>query len=502
MKRDTFRIAVLVGIIVLSLYFLIRIINQSQMAYIFPIDAYANDYSSHIANLYFLDVYGYGNVVPNWYNGNYVLFAFYPPLWHYFTLPLYYLTSNILSATFLSLLAMYVIGFILVYFFCRLNKISFKNSVLFFLFLFANPISIGVFLRLGKLPELFGWLFFILFSIIIFYYKDKKLDFRFLVFFTLTFSLLMYAHTLVFIISLFLVGSLFLLKDSTKERIYILLGSFFSIIFTYRVWSPLLNIAGDVSGTSPSFIPLKWIISNAAGTITDKITAFVVPLVFLSLFYLYFITNNKSRKILVFFIIPLSVSILYFTRILVFVPIFNRATPDMYNVFFVFLSCYMLFSINFDKLSGRLRSIFYTLLFIVPVIGVVISATYTPWFMPHTKEVEDTFSLFEFIDKNYLVLNPPREVNSHGVYSYGAIYYNASTASGWSPINLTADYRQKLNKPNLCLNSLDCNCLYESLRDVNTKQLVAYQSDCRLLEVCRFKEIRQSGGACLYEYDY
>lgn len=502
MEKDKLKIIVIINIIILSIYFLVRIINQSGMTYIFPIDAYANDYSSHIANLYFLDVYGYHNVVPNWYNGNYVLFAFYPPLWHYFTLPLYYLTQNVLTATFLSLILMYVFGFLLIYFFCRLNKVTRLNSILFFLFLFANPISIGVFLRLGKLPELFGWLFFILFSILIFYYRDKKLDVRFLIFFTLFFSLLMYAHTLVFIISLILVGSLFLIKSNIRERAYIAIGSFFTFILTYPVWYPILSIASKVSETSPSFIPLRWLVSSAQGTFTDKLTAFVIPIVFLALFYFYFVTNNKPRKFLVFFAIPLVVSVLYFTRILVFIPYFNRATPDMYNFFFIFLGSYMFFRINFDKLGYSLKKFVLYSFLIIPIIGIIISSFYTPWFMAHTKQVDDTFSLFPLINKNFVLLNPPKEVSAHGAYSYGPIYYNLSTPSGWSPINLTLEDRQKLNKPDLCAQSFDCNCLKDSLKDLEVKQVISYATDCVLLDSCKFKKIRSSEGVCLYEYDY
>ena len=117
MKKNKFRALVILNVIVLFLYLVIRLVNQSQMTYIFPIDAYANDYSSHIAHLYFLTAYGVGHVVPNWYNGNYVLFAFFPPFWHYFALPWYYLTGDVLVATFVSLILMYIIGFFLIFIF-------------------------------------------------------------------------------------------------------------------------------------------------------------------------------------------------------------------------------------------------------------------------------------------------------------------------------------------------------------------------------------------------
>ena len=501
MKKDIFRTIIIVNVIILFLYLLIRLSNQSQMTYIFPIDAYANDYSSHIADLHFLVTYGYHNAVPNWYNGNYVLFAFYPPLWYYFTLPLYYLINNYLIATFLSVLAIYIIGFILIYFFCKLNGISKLESILFFLFFFVNPITIGVFLRLGKTPEMFGWIFFIALSIIIFYYKDRKLDLKFLFLFTFIYTLLMYAHTLVFLISPFLVIPLFIIRNNLRDRIYIIAGGLFTLIFTLPVWSPLIKTASATS-TSPSFFPLKWLLSSAPGALTDKVTAFVVPVVFLVLFYLYFVTNNKSKKILLFFGIPIMVSILYFTRILAFVPYLNRATPDMYNVFLIFLSCYMLFKIRVGELPIFTRNVFLFSLFMLPLVGIIISSLFTPWFMPHTKEVNDTFSLLKYVDKNFLVLNPPKEVVPNGVYSYGAIYYNTSSASGWSPLNLTQQDRDRIVRPNICLTNLDCNCLKDSLRNAKVRQIITYTTNCNILEACRFKKLKQEDMACLYEYIY
>lgn len=501
LDKDKFRLPVIISIIILFLYFLIRLINQSQMTYVFPIDAYANDYSSHIAHLYFLDVYGYGNVVPNWYNGNYPLFAFYPPLWHFFTLPWYYLSGDVLAATFISLILMYIIGFLLIYFFSKLNNVSRLESVLFWLFFFANPIAIGVFLRLGKMPEMFGWLFFILFATAIFYYKDRKIDWRFLIIFTLVYTLFMYAHTLVFIISSFLVISLFLVKKTWRERAYIAISCLLTAVLTSPVWYNLVTNASKIS-TSPSFFPLKWLISSSPGTITDKVTAFVVPVIFWIIFYLYFVTNNKSKRILKFFIVPLIASVLYFSRILVFVPYLNRATPDMYNVFFIFLSCYMLFNIKVERLNLIVKKTLYFGLLLLPLIGVIISAFYTPWFYPHTKEVNDTFYLVSFVDKNFLVLNPPRQVSAVGTYSYGAIYYNTSTPSGWSPLNLTLEDRQRLQQPDICLDRSDCNCLKDSLSVIKTKQVISYSNSCTVFEACRFRKIKEQGDACLYEYNY
>src|SRR3989344_1570674 len=95
-------------IILLAIYLLIRLINQSSIITDFPFD-FVNDISSHMAKVYFLDQYGFREIVPYWYNG-YDLFKFYPPGWFFFTLPIYKLLNNIQLAAYTSILLIYVIG--------------------------------------------------------------------------------------------------------------------------------------------------------------------------------------------------------------------------------------------------------------------------------------------------------------------------------------------------------------------------------------------------------
>ena len=98
------------SIVILSIYFFIRLIDQSKMLFAFPLD-YANDYASHIAKLFFLDDCGLFKTCPYWYNGIDV-FSMYPPGWFLFTLPIYYLVKNLLYATFVSEMLLFLLGFL------------------------------------------------------------------------------------------------------------------------------------------------------------------------------------------------------------------------------------------------------------------------------------------------------------------------------------------------------------------------------------------------------
>ena len=92
-------------ILVLFIHFLYRLIDQSKILRIFPLD-YTNDWVSYMAHLTFLDKCGYSNLCPNWYNGI-VTLKFSPPGWYFFTWPLHQLTNNVLFTSFISLLLMF-----------------------------------------------------------------------------------------------------------------------------------------------------------------------------------------------------------------------------------------------------------------------------------------------------------------------------------------------------------------------------------------------------------
>src|SRR3989344_3143346 len=131
--------------------------------------------------LFFLNEYGVHEVVPYWYNGfSYNLFQSYPPGYYYAALPLYKILGNVQLATYVFLLLIYIFGFVAVYFLMR--DISKIKRIALYLFFFANPIAIGYLLRLGKLPEITGWLLNLIIFGILIYYKERPLDRRFLFF--------------------------------------------------------------------------------------------------------------------------------------------------------------------------------------------------------------------------------------------------------------------------------------------------------------------------------
>jgi len=463
------------------------------MINIFPIDAFANDYSSHIARVFFLEKYGLHQVVPNWYNGNYTLLTYYTPLWYLFTWQLFRLVGNVQMAAYISLVIAYAIGFVLIYIFGDIIRISKIKRILFFLFFFVNPISIGWFLRLGKLPEMYGWLWFFLVAIIIFWYKDHELDWKF-AFIIPVYVGLFYTHILAFIVASFLLVSIFILKINIRERLFIFISGIFILLLTSNFWLRFMNsLSQNVAGT---YFSLQWLIDP--GNLTDKIVSFIIPIIFWLIFYIYWKSRKKSRSDLLFFSFPLIISFLYITRIAVFIPGLNRPAPDTYHFFFIFLSLYMLFKIDWNSFSEKLGKYFIILLNVAVILGIIISLLLTPFFIPHTQNIKDSIELFNDVDGKLLILKSPPEVNRGAAYSYGAIYHNISTPAGWAAINISKDYLEKLSLPSTYLEEGNCDLIKLSLSNLMVENVLSYQKYCDTLEMCNFKLIKKKNDICLF----
>ena len=90
-----------IPILLFGTFFMWKLIDQSQLIATFPLD-YRNDVSSHMGKLFFLDKYGYNELIPNWYHGFY-LFTTYPPGWYLMVLPLQKVLDNVQLVTYVSI---------------------------------------------------------------------------------------------------------------------------------------------------------------------------------------------------------------------------------------------------------------------------------------------------------------------------------------------------------------------------------------------------------------
>ena len=478
-------------IILLSIYLLIRLIDQFKIITDFPFD-FVNDISSHMAKVYFLDNFGFRSIVPYWYNG-YDLFKFYPPGWFFFALPLYKIFNNIQLATYISIILIYIIAVLSFLFLGRILKISRKKSIFFFLIFLANPIAIGNFLRVGRLPEFLAWTFFIIFFAIILTYKSKKIDKKFFLI-SIIASLVLLSHQTVFMLASTLLLSLLIIKKNSKERIYIILASILIILIT-SFW--IIPFALDYKETSIS--TEKYNYSQNYFNFTEKlllenIASIIITIAFLLLAFIN-IKNEKNKNNLYFFLPQIIIAILILTSLVSYIPILKKIHPDAYNTLFIFLSAFLLLK---TKYSLNQRKLFTVSLNLIVIAGIILSIIHTPWYRKNTETDKNTISLFKHVKGKFFIVES-YESYGKAYYSYAPIYYQLSTPSGWSQHEIRQDYLDKLRAIGQNFQDNNCEKFKNLLLEVNTTEVITYNEACKKLEFCGLKNKATVGNACLYE---
>jgi len=496
MEKKTFSIlsnkAFYIPIILLSIYFIIRLIDTSKIMWIFPFD-FTNDISSHMAKVYFLAQYGFHQLVPYWYNG-YVLFKFYPPAWFYFTLPVYYLTKNIQVATFISILLIYALGFIAISIFGKNENISFVKSIAFFLLFFANPLAIGQLLRVGRVTELFAWLMLIPFAIIIFHYKNRKIDSKFFLI-IIFYGIMLLSHQVVFIISSFLLLSLILAKIKQKRELFKIASNIaLTAILTSFWWFPFIRDISQSSIMNTKYNFGHRLLEFNKELLVENTISLIIPIAFLILFYFYWTGKNKSKKELLFFLPEITIAVLFLLRIVAFIPVLSFIYPDVYNMFLLFFSIYFLLKTEFNKSIKKYISIS---LILVIILGITISIVYTPWFAKNTELDKDTISIFPYVEGRFIMVGY-EESYGKAFYSYAPIYYNLETASGWSQQEVNSEYLNLLRTTRLEFDNKNCEGFINAIKEINITYVISQGNYCNFLKNCNLNEKIIKGEVCLY----
>src|SRR3989344_4559194 len=249
-------------ILLLLANFIYRLIDQSQMLFFFPLD-FNNDVSSYMAQLHFLDVCGFHNFCPYWYNG-FITFKFSPPGWYFFAYPLQLLFQDVKIATYISLLIIFLLGFFLLY---KLGK-----SVGF------NPLQ-----RIIFIP------FFFLF----YYYKDKRITPFFYLSIPLYAAIILSYHT-IGVLSLFLWLGFLLTRTSFKDSVKTSLSLFFGLLLSSFWLAPFLFTIFTESAI-PHLKQGEWLWYFGAKSIYIQLPAFVTSLAIILLFYFY-LKQKPSRS--------------------------------------------------------------------------------------------------------------------------------------------------------------------------------------------------------------
>ena len=143
MKSPSYKLIFIFIIAILFLYGGIRLADQSQIVRTFPLET-LNDVSSYMTMLYFLHEFGYNEMVYKWYAPEgFKLFETDVPGWYYFTLPIYLLVKDVKPATFISLIAIYILFAILFFVIGKIEKLSKLETFAFLHYLHSAPWQSG-----------------------------------------------------------------------------------------------------------------------------------------------------------------------------------------------------------------------------------------------------------------------------------------------------------------------------------------------------------------------
>lgn len=474
------------SIILLSAYFVFRLIDQSKILWTFPID-YTNDYASHIAKIFFLDKCGLFNTCPYWYNGI-DIFSNYPPGFFLFAFPIYYITKNLLYTTFIADLLIFLLGLLIINYFGKKFSMSLAKRLAFFALFWFNAASIGNYIRLGRLPEMFSWVNFTAFAFLMIYFINKKLDWR-LIFLSIFYAIIAISHQTTAILSSILFLSLFLAKKGS-ERLLVALSAFLGLLFSSWWWIRyLLNVN---KGSALTYVLSSWLFEFRT-LLYENIANFVIPAAGLIMFYFYI--KDKKKEEFLFFMPIIAIFILFITKLVAFIPILKYVYPDPYLYFILFFTLFFLAKAEFPN---AWRNIIIACLIILPIASVVINEVHTPYFPEYGQKQKDAASIINYIEGRFLI--DSIEEGKDAIYNK-AFYALASVkgkygAGGWNEQFVSKNYNNLVNQR---LVTRGCEKINNDLKVLNTTEIIVFDEDCDIIKNCGFIEKKKIGDACLYE---
>ena len=484
-------------IIILAGYFIIRLFNQAKLIWTFPFD-YANDYSSHLAELFFLKSCGFHNLCEYWYNG-FILFKSYVPGWFFFTFPLYEVLGDVKVATYVSLILMFVLCLVGLYLIGRKFNFSIYEVLTWFLILFVNPISIGNFVRLGRVTELFGWVIFFFMAYLIFHYRNKEIDWKFFFSFTPLYALLLISHLNVMVMAQFFVLSLFLVRFHLKDWVMILSSIICGFLLaSFWVIPYIIDLA---SNTTLDYALGWWLLDFSSAHLLANIASILVSLFLVFAFLFYWKQTKFDRKELLFYSPILVFNFLVLFRLSPFLPVIKHLYPDPLMFFFLIFAVFFFLRIKLKTYFGFIRKSLPYVLIGIAILFVIVSAMYTPWFVDHSESDEEVLSLLEEVDGIFLMGPSLYGSFSRAFYSYAPIYNHLSTAEGWVQMYVTDEYLGMLDLVDEGFKGDRCEDVVEGLEYLNVTNVIGYDYYCDFMLECGLEEVETLEYTCLYKFN-
>jgi len=220
----------------------------------------------------------------------------------------------------------------------------------------------------------------------------------------------------------------------------------------------------------------------------DQITTVASSLLVIGLILIYL--KNKNFKEWLFFSPILAMAILVLSRLIVHIPLYSKLHPDNFTMFFMLISSFLFVTFKLKK-----EKWIAICLLILIGIGTIFSLFYTPFYSwDHTSTETDIISLLPEVDGLLYYYAKEREVYSRAIYSYGAIYHNTITFSGWMDLLLTKEEKNFLYSINI---DNGCEDFEDKMQQAKVENIISIKNTCLELKSCGFQPIKEKGDACL-----
>lgn len=255
------------------------------------------------------------------------------PVWYFIHLAFYQVIPSILHSTYLSILAVYLIGIRLI---IKWSEWEDTSPTALFLTI-GNPLIVSWLLLFGRIPELFAWVAFTALFMVITRYWGKPLD-RGFIWFIPALVMVGVSHYSTILLSAFILIPFFKNQvgdwGSFNHKSYLIIICFgcVAVLLTSVYYFGLASnyvvdvIADDKVNTAMSLMEDGWLFR--------KLVAFLCPL-----FYLTTISfTGLNRKL---YWMSDILALILMTRLIAYTPILNRIHPTIYGIYFLFLAFYL-----------------------------------------------------------------------------------------------------------------------------------------------------------------
>lgn len=487
-KMNLFKTCMIIATVIFLGLIAVRLIDEYKITYTFPLDT-SNDISSYLGILHFFNKYGFLNIAPEWYGGIEVL-KLYSPGWFFFTLPLLKFFGDVKTAAYASLIILYLIGLIVVMIFANSQRFTKLEGIFLYSLLFGNSLAMGDFIRNGRLPALFGWIAMIAIMAIVLKYKDKHIDYKFYLLFIPTCFIALISHPQETLLTGFSIIPLILIKP-WKERIQILLSGIAATILASFWLIPFLK--GIKDSTLGNFVFTSAIFDFKGAWAFKNIGLFVIIFGFIIMVLLHLKNVKWKNKEILFYSPFILLAITIITKIIFYVPFMNQVYLNSYSLFFLLLAAYLFLK------NKPLKNVAAIIIILMAIANVLITHYHTPYFVEHSTIAEDTLDAMKHVNGTYIIFssNDP-SAYTRAFYSYGAIYLNLTTASGWSTHEVSKEWWAKQTKMSEGIKNKDCKLFLEGATKTGTTEFIAYKDNCQRLKECGLSEKYFNQNACLY----